>query len=221
MRPCHLLVFPLLSGLLPVHAHAAASLLVDDAGTTPEQQCQLETWYRPPTHGAELTAVGACTTHGNEWSFGASHLRQAGSLPWSLGLKRTLRGTDHAALQIAVAASWADDLHQAGAGALSLQVPVTVRMPPAGRLQLHGVLGWHRTRGARGPEFGAGAELQASPQWSLLLEQARDSTRARRTQAGLRRYLRNDASIDLLVGRNHHDRTDRWLTLGLNLPLAR
>ena len=221
MRACYPIAFPLVAGLMPMHAQAAASLLVDDAGTTPEQHCQLETWYRPPAHGAELTAVGACTRHGTEWSFGASSLRHAGSLPWSLGLKRTVLGADHAPVQIALSAGWSDDLQQAGARALSLQVPMTVRLPAAGRLQLHGMLGWHHTARARGLELGAGAELQASSRWSLLLEQARDSTRARRSQAGLRRYLRNDASIDLLFGRNHHDDADRWLTLGLNLPLAR
>lgn len=219
MRPIHPIVFPLVSGLLPLHVHAAASLLVDDAGTTPEQQCQLESWYRPPAHGAELTAVGACTLRGTEWSLGASHLRQAGSLPWSLGLKRTLLGQDPSPLQIAVSAGWSDDLRQAGPGAFSLQVPVTLRITAEGRLQLHGMLGWHHAGTAQGLEFGAGAQLQASSRWSLLLEHARDSTPARRSQAGLRRHLRSDASIDLLVGRTHHH-ADRWLTLGLNLPLA-
>ena len=221
MRPCFLSVFPLLPGLLPVHAHAGASLLVDDAGTTPEQQCQLESWYRPPAHGAELTAVGACTAHGNEWSVGASHVGQADSLPWSLGLKRTVFGADHSPLQVAVSVGWSDDLRQATAGAFSLQVPMTVRLPAASRLQLHGMLGWQHRAGGRGMEAGAGAELQASPRWSLLLEQARDGNRTRRSQAGIRYSFPNGASLDLLAGRNHHDTADRWLTLGLNLPLSR
>lgn len=222
MHPSSFLLLPLLSALaLPSSVHAAASLLVDDAGTVADRQCQLETWYRPPRAGAELTAVAACAMHGTEWSIGVSRLQHAGALPWSLGVKRTLLGHDGTRAQLAVSAGWSADFRQRDAQAAEVRLPVSIALTPAGALQLHANVGWHHARSVRGLEHGVGTSLQISPRWSLLLEHARDTARERRTQGGLRRHLDAGASFDLLAGRNHHDRDDRWLTVGLNVPLSR
>jgi len=200
---------------------AAASLLVDDAGTTPESSCQLESWIRNTTGQSERTAVPACTVAGTEWSFALSHLRGSGDAPWAIGAKRTLRGWHADRIQLAGALQTGGDLRHGGARGWAVNVPLSIAVDRQGDVLIHANTGWVRSRTERGLTFGAGTEIRIAPRWSVLAEQYRDAARQRSSQFGVRRLLRNDASLDLLVGHQHGAASDSWLTVGLNLPLTR
>ncbi len=201
-------------------AHAAASLLVDDAGTTPDGQCQLESWVRRHPGQHALTAVPACTFGGTEWSLGLSHLHGGTSTPWAVGAKRTLRGRDGEHLQFAASVGVGGDLRHAGARGWTINLPASVMVDPAGRLVIHFNVGWDQDRVERGMTSGIGSTVRLASHWSLLAEHWRDAAGVRSTQAGLRRHLRGDASLDLLAGRTHDDASSSWLTVGLNVPLS-
>lgn len=199
--------------------HAAASLLVDDAGTTPEGRCQLESWARHHTDHQELTAVPACTLAGTEWSLGLSHLRGAASTPWALGAKRTLRGKHDERVQVAVSAEAGGDVRHGGARGWALNLPASFALDAAARVVVVANAGYSRTRAEHGMTLGIGSEIRLAPRWSLLAEQWRDAAHHRSSQLGMRRYLRDDASLDLLAGRAHGTSSASWITVGLNLPL--
>ena len=200
---------------------AAASLLVDDAGTTPESSCQLESWIRNTNGHSERTAVPACTVAGTEWSFGLSHLHGSGDTPWAVGAKRTLRGWHADRIQLAGALQTGGDLRHGGARGWAVNVPLSIAVDRQGDVLIHANTGWVRSRTERGLTFGAGTEIRIAPRWSVLAEQYRDAARQRSSQFGVRRLLRDDASLDLLVGHQHGATSDSWLTVGLNLPLTR
>lgn len=201
--------------------HAAASLLVDDAGTTPQGTCQLETWTRQHAGPLELTAVPACTLGGTELSLGLSHLRGEGTAPWALGAKRTLRHWHDERLQLAASIETAGDVRQGGARGWALNLPLSVALDRHATSVVHVNTGWSRSRHERGITVGAGIEIRVAPAWSLLAEQGRDAARQRTSQLGVRRHLRGDASLDLLGGRGHGAAGASWITVGLNLPLSR
>ncbi len=201
-------------------ACAAASLLVDDAGTTPAGQCQLESWARRHGNHPIVTATPACTLGGTEWSLSLSHLRGAGSTPWSLGSKRTLRGLDDERVQFAVSAGIGGDMRHAGARGWTLNLPASFVLDKAGRVVLHANVGWDHDRADRGMTAGIGSALRITSRWSLLAEHWRDAARDRSSQIGLRWHLRDEASLDLLAGRTHDALSASWITVGLNVPLA-
>ncbi len=201
--------------------HAAASLLVDDAGTTPQGTCQLESWTRRAASHLELTAVPACTLAGTELSLGLSHLRGEGALPWALGAKRALRHWHDERLQLAASIETAGDVRQAGARSWALNLPLSVGLGRQSLSAAHFNAGWSRSRHEGGITLGAGIDIRIAPSWSLLAEQARDATRHRSSQLGVRRHLPGEASLDLLVGRADGRTATSWITVGLNLPLSR
>lgn len=202
-------------------AHAAASLLVDDASTTPAGECQIESWYQWHGQHQEISLVPACTVAGTEWSAGVSDLRGAHATAWTLGAKRTVRGHHDARVRIAVAAGIGGDLRAADARGWALDLPVSVALDPVARVLLHAGIGWGHAPSARGLTLGVGSEIQLTPHWSVIAEQARDATRQRGTQIGLRRTVRDSASLDFIAGRAHGTGADNWITVGVNLPLAR
>lgn len=202
-------------------AHAAGSLLVDDAGTLANGQCQLEGWLRGRAGPRELTAVAACARGGSEGSLGLGHLRGDGSAPWTLGVKRTLGSLRGERVQLAIAATAGGDLRRAGARAWSLNVPLSIALDADGRAQLHLNAGQDRSRTARGLTGGIGTAFQLGPRWSLLAERWRDAGGERSTQFGLRRHLHGEATLDLLGGRSGGVAAPSWFSVGLNLPLAR
>ncbi len=202
-------------------SHAAASLLVDDAGTTPESSCRMESWIRNTTGHSERTAVPACTVAGTEWSFALSHLRGSGDTPWAIGAKRTLRGWHADRIQLAGALQTGGDLRHGGARGWAVNVPLSIAVDRQGDVLIHANTGWARSRTERRLTFGAATEIRIAPRWSVLAEQYRDAARHRSSQLGVRRPLRNDASLDLLLGHQHGAASDSWLTVGLNLPLTR
>lgn len=201
--------------------HAAASLLVDDAGTTPQGTCQLESWTRHAASHLELTAVPACTLGGTELSLGLGHLRGEATLPWALGAKRALRHWHGERLQLAASIETAGDVRQAGARSWALNLPLSVALGRQSLSAAHFNAGWSRSRHERGITLGAGIDIRIAASWSLLAEQARDAARHRSSQLGVRRHLPGEASLDLLAGRADGRTATSWITVGLNLPLSR
>lgn len=223
MRLFALRFVPVLAALpLSAELHAAASLLVDDAGTTPAAQCQLESWLSHNTGHREATLVPACGLGNTEWSLGISHLSNGQGMPWTLGAKRTVVGRDGDRLLLAISADTGNDARSGNAGSWSVNVPLSLRPDAAGRVLLHANLGWHAEQGARGMTGGIGMELPLLPHWALLAEGARDAAGSKAAQFGVRRELgAAGATLDVLAGRRFGDEGERWMTLGLNLPLSR
>lgn len=201
--------------------HAAASLSVDDAGIAADGTCQLESWSRAHRRHQELTLVPACTMAGTEWSLALGHLRAAGASPWAVGAKRGLPDPFGPRAQLAVAADLGGDIRRGGARGWTVGLPLSIVLDAHGHALVHVTTGWTHTRSTRAAMLGLGTELRISPHWSVLAETWRDADHQRGSQLGVRRQLRNDASIDLLAGRLQADASERWLTLGVNLPLAR
>ncbi|MBU2047924.1 MULTISPECIES: hypothetical protein [Stenotrophomonas] len=221
MHVSRVFALPLVAvAMLPFDTRAAASLMVDDASITDAGRCQLESWGRHTDAGNEWTAVPACTIAGTEWSLGVSHQRATAATQWAVGAKRVLRDLDQRRWGVAVSAGVGSDWHRPRANDWNLNAPLTVALGASDRTLLHLNLGWARTAGARGRTDGVGLEIVAAPHWSLLAETARDATRQRSSQFGVRHELWRGASVDLLAGRMHHQRDGRWLTLGFNLAAA-
>ncbi|KAB7628659.1 hypothetical protein [Stenotrophomonas rhizophila] len=221
MHVSRVFALPLVAvAMLPFDTRAAASLMVDDASITDAGRCQLESWGRHTDAGNEWTAVPACTIAGTEWSLGVSHQRATAATQWAVGAKRVLRDLDQRRWGVAVSAGVGSDWHRPRANDWNLNAPLTVALGASDRTLLHLNLGWARTAGERGRTDGVGLEIVAAPHWSLLAETARDATRQRSSQFGVRHELWRGASVDLLAGRMHHQRDGRWLTLGFNLAAA-
>ncbi len=203
--------------VLPFDTHAAASLLVDDASITDAGQCQLESWARHTRDGLEWTAVPACTVADTEWSLGLTRLPGQSAAQWAVGAKRVLVAPVQRRWGLAASASLGGTAHRPRSDAWNLTVPLTVALDAQDRVQLHLNLGWAHHAHVQGRTSGVGIDVALHRDWSLLAESARDADRQRSSQLGLRRVLWPGASVDLLAGQVHHQRTTRWLTLGLNL----
>lgn len=203
--------------VVPFHSHAAASLLVDDAGITDANRCQLESWIRHTDDGREVTVVPACTLADTEWSLGLSRLPGEAHLQWEVGAKRVLVEREQRRWGLALSAGVGGNGHRPRSDDWNLNLPLTVALDRHDRVQLHINLGWARDADAQGRTDGIGIEMAVHRQWSLLAESARDATRQRSSQVGVRRVLWPGASVDLLSGRVHHQPDSRWLTLGFNL----
>ncbi|AWH54648.1 hypothetical protein C1924_16410 [Stenotrophomonas sp. ESTM1D_MKCIP4_1] len=223
MRLFALRFIPVLVALpLSADVHAAASLLVDDAGTTPAAECQLESWLSHHTNHRQATLVPACGLGNTEWSLGISRLSHGQGMPWALGAKRTVVGPEGDRLRVAISADAGNDARSGNAANWGVTVPLSLRLDTAGRMLLHANLGWRVERDARYLTSGIGMELPLLPRWSLLAEGARDAAGSHAVQMGGRRELgAAGATLDVLAGRRFGDAGERWLTLGLNLPLSR
>ena len=218
MHFSRVLALPLVAAaMFPFAAHAAASLMVDDASITGARRCQLESWARHTGGGHEWTAVPACTLADTEWSLGISHQPAASSTQWALGAKRVLRDREQHRWGLALSAGLGNDWHHLRGDEWGINAPVTIALGASGRTLLHLNLGWARAPGSRGRTDGIGTEIITAPRWSLLAETARDPARQRRTQFGVRHELWPGASLDLLAGRVHHRRDAHWMTLGFNV----
>lgn len=216
MPPCRTLAPLLLSvAMLPFDTHAAASLLVDDAGITDAQRCQLESWVRHTDGGPQWTAVPACTLAATEWSLGLTRVSDTSRLRWAVGAKRVLIAADQQRWALALGAGGGD----AGDGNdWNLNLPLTLGLDAEQRVQLHVNVGLAREAGIRGRTDGIGLHIAFDPRWSLLAEIAHDAARQRGMQLGLRRALWRGASLDLLGGRQQQPAGDsHWMTIGLNM----
>jgi len=205
----------LASALLPsLAARAGASLLVDDAGTTPDGRCQLESWLRlTPTDAADASAVPACALGGVEYSLGGSvGATAAAPAELSFGLKHTLRDVGDATPGFAVSVGSAWSGHAGVPDAVIANLIASVPVPGLGLVHLNA--GWSAARGrAPAPTFGAGLEHPLGSHWLLLAEGYAQRGAGPTWQAGLRRMLGRSVTADLLMGADSHG---RWLTLGLN-----
>ena len=197
-------------GLAPCASHAGASLLVDDAGTTADGHCQLESWLRARSGTLEATAMPACAWSGLEYSLGAGRASdEAQGTTLYAGLKRTLVDMDERTPGLAVALNgdWQHGLDTASAY-------LAASLPLGRRLTLQADLGACRLRRGGGhPLAGAGLEYLAGRRWSWLAEVYTGGTAYRAVQGGVRARLPGALSVDMLAGR---DNAGRWLTLGLN-----
>jgi len=221
MHVSRVFALPLVAvAMLPFDTRAAASLMVDDASITDAGRCQLESWARHTDAGAEWTAVPACTFADTEWSLGLSHQHAVSSTQWALGAKRVLRDIDQRRWGLALSAGVGSDWRHLRGDDWGINAPLTIALGASDRTLLPLNLGWARTAGARGRTDGIGLEIVTAPHWSLLAETARDATRQRSSQLGVRHQLWRGASVDLLAGRVHHQRDGHWITLGFNLASA-
>lgn len=203
--------------MLPFDTHAAASLLVDDAGITDAHHCQLESWVRHTRDGQEWTAVPACTVADTEWSLGLTRLPGQPATQWAVGAKRVLVERQQRRWGLAASAGLGGTTHRPRGDDWTLTVPLTVALDAQDRVQLHLNLGWAHHAHVQGRTSGVGLEVALHRHWSLLAESARDADRQLSSQIGLRRVLWPGASVDLLAGQVHHQRNTQWLTLGFNL----
>lgn len=197
-------------GALPCASYAGASLLVDDAGTTADGHCQLESWLRARPGATEATAMPACAWSGLEYSLGAGRSSDpAQGTALYAGLKHTLvdMGERTPGLAVALDGDW-----RRGFDAASAYLAASLPLGP--RLVLQADLGACRLRhGGRQALAGVGLEYQASRRWSWLAEGYAQGAAYRAVQGGVRLRLPGALSVDVLGGR---DRDGRWLTLGLN-----
>ncbi len=217
MFHCRVLVPLLLStALLSLDAHAAASLLVDDAGITDAGHCQLESWVRHTGDGLHGTAVPACTLAGTEWSLGLNRAPATPGIAWSAGAKRVLVARDQRRWGLALSAGLGGRQHPPGTD-WNLSVPLTLGLDAQDRVQLHLNLGLAREDGIGGHTDGIGMQIALQGRWSLLAEVAHDAARDRGVQVGLRRVLWPGASLDLLGGRQRSSGQGHWITLGFNI----
>lgn len=205
----------LVSVLLPSPAaRAGASLLVDDAGTTRDGHCQVESWlHLSPAGGADASAVPACAVGGVEYSLGGS-VSAAASAPAALafGLKHTLRdvGDDMPGFAVSVGSAWTSRSGAPGAAAANL----IASLPVAGLGVVHLNAGWSAARGRLPvPTSGVGVEHPLASHWLLLAEGYAQRGTGPAWQAGLRRMLGKGVMTDLLIGT---DSRGHWVTLGLD-----
>ncbi|MDO1530014.1 hypothetical protein QMK61_14330 [Fulvimonas sp. R45] len=200
-------------GLVTCVAHAGASLLVDDAGTTADGHCQLESWLRARPGALEATAMPACAWAGLEYSAGASaYPAGPGGPALYAGVKHTLVEMGERAPGLAVALG--GDWRRRDGGFDAATANLSTSLPLGPRLTLQANLGWRAPHAARGrPTGGVGMEYRPDARWSWLAEAYAEGGGYRAVQGGLRLHLPDAVSVDVLAGR---DRDGRWLTLGFN-----
>lgn len=217
LKPIHGACLPLL--LAARTLHAGASLYVDDAATTPEGRCQVESWVRTYAPGREWSTLPACTRGGNEYSLGVSRFDRPRDVLFTPGVKRTLRDPDGQAWGAAVFVGALWDATHGRLDGWNANLPVTLTLMP-GKTLLHVNLGWSKLHGVRGmPTAGLGLEHRLAGHWSLLAEAYADGNGDLTRQLGARAAFGESVSVDLLLGRSTGHRPGRWFTLGLNVAL--
>ena len=204
----------------PSLARAGASLYVDDASVTPRGHCQVESWMRGYAPGNEFSSVPACNYRGTEFGLGVNYFSHPAHGPIvNLGVKRAFHDFDTQRWGIAASlgASW--DSARGQFDGWSANVPVSVALDGDRHTVVHANLGWSKLRHVRGKlTRGIGIEHSLSAHWTLLGEAYADH--ATIAQLGVRRAFGDNASLDLLAGRQGGTTPASWLTLGFNIVLA-
>jgi hypothetical protein len=204
-----LMMFPLTAGA------TGGSYFVDDATVTPAGHCQVESWIRWLPRGSfDATSVPACSNDALEFS--ATLVGRGGpesSHSEGFGVKHVEGdlGKDGSAWGIA-----ANGLLTNGKIAVAnLYVPWSVALTDKWVLDLNA--GFQRTET---PDWhaliGAAVEYEVAPGWNAIGEVLRNGARVRTVQAGVRRAITKDLSLDMVVGQTHDRGAEQWLTLGLN-----
>ncbi len=213
-------VLGVVASIAPSLARAGASLYVDDASVTPRGHCQVESWVRGYAPGNEFASVPACNIRGTEFGLGVNTFAHPSRGPIvNLGVKRAFRDFDTQRWGIAasVGASW-DNAHHRFDG-WNANIPVSVALDADRHTVVHANLGWSKPRHTRGRlTRGIGIEQRLDAHWTLLGEAYADH--ATIAQIGLRRAIGDNASLDLLGGRQGGTTPSSWLTLGFNIVLA-
>lgn len=222
---CATSVALLSAALLPLcafKAHAGASLLVDDATFTPSGHCQVESWARAYSPGQEYTAVPACNFANTEFGLGHSHYTHPQSARlWAVGVKRLIRDFDTQPWGIGVSAGTTWDSDADRWTDWSVNIPASFALDADRNVVLHANLGWTDTTGDHGGVTGGlGMEVALHTSWTLLAEVHHDRRSTNTRQLGVRRALGENASLDLLVGKDGIQ-NDPWLTLGFNISFSR
>lgn len=204
-----------------LQAHAGASLFVDDATLTPAGRCQVESWARTYTPGQELTAVPACTVDGTEWSLGVSQLHNASSSTLlGPGIKRVFRDFDTHDWGVGLSVGTAWNVTREHLDGWNINVPMTFALDSQRHVVMNTNVGWAQSPGKHGAVTGGiGFEVAVADHWAMLAEAYRDTHVA--GEAGIRRYLSEDASFDVLVGTDHGPQRSGWITVGLNIVLPK
>ncbi|MCW0201189.1 MAG: hypothetical protein OJI74_04910 [Rhodanobacter thiooxydans] len=218
LKPIHALCLP---WLLAARAlHAGASLYVDDAGTTPEGHCQVESWTRVHAPGQEWSMLPACTRRGVEYSLGVNRFGRAGETLFTRGIKHTLRDPEGQAWGVALSFGAAWNARRGRLDGWSANLPVTLVLDAQGQTRLHVNVGWNKPRGAHGtPTGGLGLQRRLGGRWSLLAETYADGHGDPAWQLGTRASFGEAVSVDLLLGCTPDRQHGRWFTLGLNVAL--
>ncbi len=198
---------------------SGGSYFVDDATATPAGHCQLESWARAYSGGAEeLTAVPACSIERFELSAQATRIAHDGSNVnlQGIGAKWLLRDFDmgNPGVGLATSALWSGGR----LGSVSYYVPVSFALNEAHSMAVHlnaGARrdlgdGWHAVLGAAA-EFALPGRLQGTAEFIRAV--GAESI----VQIGGRCALNQNSAIDLVLGQSRDKATRRWLTLGLNL----
>ncbi len=204
----------------PVPVRAAASMVVDDAGTTLRGQCQLEAWWRAAPGGASATAVPACNLLGTEFSVGMTEVRH-GSAALDIGAKHMLRDPEQHVWGLAVAVGLQRDWQEPQQRASYLTVPLTWSLGADGATRIHvnlGLVAQHVRSDAT--TAGVGLEQVLTPRWTMLAEASGDDRNGRGAQFGVRRLMGRASSVDLVVGRDRAAAPRGWITLGINLAMS-
>lgn len=193
---------------------AGASLLVDDADTTANGHCQLESWLRlAPSGPTNATAVPACAFGGVEYSVGASASLGGPALSGPvLGLKHTLReiGDDH----VGLAASWSTGWDRRATRPQASTFNLIASVPWSTTAVVHLNAGWNVAAGQRpAPSAGIGLERTLSSSWIVLAESYVQRGFGASWQVGARRLFGPATSLDLIAGK---DARGRWITFGFN-----
>lgn len=208
------------ASVAPSLARAGASLYVDDASVTPRGHCQVESWVRGYAPGDEFVSVPACNIRGTEFGMAVSAFDHPSRVPiLNLGVKRALRDfdTQRWGIAVSIGASW-DSTHRRFDG-WNANIPVSVALDADRHTLVHANLGWSMPRHAHGRlTRGIGIEQRLNARWTLLGEAYADH--ATIAQLGLRRAFGENASLDLLGGRQSGATPSSWLTLGFNIVLA-
>lgn len=218
LKPIHAVCLP---WLLAARAlHAGASLYVDDAATTPDGHCQVESWTRVYAPGQEWSALPACARRGVEYSLGVNRFDRARETLLTPGIKHTLRDPDGQVWGAAVSLGAVWNAKHDHLDGWSANLPITLALDAQGQTRLYVNFGWNKPRDAHGtPTGGLGLERRLDGRWSLLAETYADGGGDLTWQLGARASFGEAVSMDLLLGRAPDRRPGRWFTLGLNVAL--
>lgn len=206
--------------IAPAPVRAGASLYVDDASVTARGHCQVQSWVRGYAPGVEFSSVPACNIGGTEFALGLSHFDQPSSRSLvSLGVKRAFHDLDAHRWGIAASIGANCDGASGRLEGWNANIPVSVALDADRSTVVHVDAGWSKPRSSKGRVTrGIGVEQRLGANWTLLGEAHAD--RATIVQIGLRRAFGDNASLDLLAGRQGGAAPSSWLALGFNIAFA-
>jgi hypothetical protein len=205
----------------PAALAAGGSYLVDDAEATPEGACQVETWVRGFSGGAdELSTTPACTRNGIEYSLTAT--RVAGDAQNATAFTPGLKWVtgDVAKHRWAIGLAATTSIIDGVVDNTFIYVPISAALDSEAKFFVHANIGYrHDHSSGDAAVTGLGIDWAVSDKLDALAEVLRVDARDRTSQAGVRWSESERFSIDLIYGRRRYAHVDTWWTLGVNLVL--